>query len=261
VSSDSDLSGLDSASKPADLPLPHPRLPDLFFGERALAPEFKTPFVPHDLSQVSREVVVAYGKPENVADDIRLLRNEISLRWLEAEGANDKTLAIVSPGREEGRTFVAANLAVSFSQVGKRVLLVDADMRRGRIHEMFGLSNTGGLSLILAGQPESDGLFTIPGLPGLTVIPSGPRPPNPSDLLAMPGLRALLEMARQSFDLVILDTTDWRQTPDVAPIAAASRGIVITTRLGQSRLGHVRTMRTSLQKVGVSIAASLVREF
>jgi protein-tyrosine kinase len=238
-----------------------PRLPDLVFPERSLAPEFKTPFVPHDLTQVSGEVVVAYGRPEEVADDIRLLRNEISLRWLEAEGAVDRTLAIVSPGRREGRTFIAANLAVSFSQVGKRVLLVDADMRRGRIHELFGLGNTGGLSLILSGQPEADGLFTIPGLPGLTVIPSGPRPPNPSDLLAMPSLRGLLEMARRSFDLVILDTPDWRQTPDVAPIAAASRGAVITARLGQSRLGHVRALRAGLQKIGVSVAASLVTEF
>ena len=246
---------------PRDMPLPHPRLPDLLFAERQVAPEFKAPFLPHDLTQVSGEIVVAYGKPEEVADDIRLLRNEISLRWLEAEGAVDKTLAVVSPGRAEGRTFIAANLAVSFSQVGKRVLLVDADMRRGRIHELFGLSNTGGLSMILSGLPEADGLFTVPGLPGLTVIPSGPRPPNAPDLLAMPSLRALLEMARRSFDLVVLDTPDWRETPDVAPIAAASRGIVITTRMGQSKLRHVRAMRKSLQKIGVSIAASLVMEF
>jgi receptor protein-tyrosine kinase len=246
---------------PDEAPRLHPRLPDLLFSERPLAPEFKTPFLPHDLTQVSGEVVVAYGKPEEVADDIRLLRNEISLRWLEAEGAVDKSLAIVSPGRQEGRTFIASNLAVAFSQVGKHVLLIDADMRRGRIHELFGLTNTGGLSLILSGQPEADGLFTIPGLPGLTVIPSGPRPPNPSDLLAMPCLRTLLDMARQSFDLVILDTPDWRQSPDVAPIAAASRGVVMTTRLGRSKLRHVRAMRTSLQKIGVSTAASLVMEF
>src|SRR5690606_31913587 len=114
----------------------------------------------------SGEVVVAYGKPEEVADDIRQVRNEIDLRWLQAEGAVDKTLALVSPDREEGRTFMAANLAVSFSQVGKRVLLIDADLRRGRIHELFGLPNTGGLSMVLTGNTEVEALYSIPGLAG-----------------------------------------------------------------------------------------------
>ena len=230
-------------------------------GSRAIAPEFKSPFLVRSNSQVSGEVVVAYGKPEEVADDIRQVRSEIDLRWLQAEGAVDKTLAVVSPDRGEGRTFVAANLAVAFSQVGKRVLLIDADLRRGRIHEMFGLPNTGGLSIVLTGNTEVEALYSISGLPGLTIIPSGPRPPNPSDLLSMPGLRNLLEMARRSFDLVVLDTPDWRQCPDVPAIAAAARGVVITTRLAQSKTRHVGALRKGMKKIGVSVAASLVMEF
>ncbi len=85
--------------------------------KRDLIPEFKSPFLVPSTSQVSGEVVVAFGKPEDVADDIRQVRNEIDLRWLQAEGAVDKTLAVVSPDREEGRTFVAANLAAPFPRL------------------------------------------------------------------------------------------------------------------------------------------------
>ena len=252
--------GMMKKSIEEDTPGSSRRLPEATSG-RAIAPEFKSPFLKPASSQVSGEIVVAYDNPKDVADDIRHLRSEIDLRWLQAEGAVDKTLAVVSPDREEGRTFVATNLAVAFSQVGRRVLLIDADLRRGRIHELFGLPNTGGLSILLTGNTEVEALYSIPGLPGLTIIPSGPRPPNPSDLLSMPGLRGLLEMARRSFDLVVLDTPDWRQSPDVPAIAAAARGVVITTRLAQSRTRHVSALRKGMRKIGVSVAASLVMEF
>lgn len=237
------------------------RVPEVAASSRLPATEFKNPFLTPNASQVSGEIVVAYGKPEDVADDIRQVRNEIDLRWLRAGGAVCKTVAVVSPDRNEGRTFVAANLAVAFSQVGKRVLLIDADLRRGRIHELFGLPNTGGLSIVLTGNTEAEALYSIPGLPGLTIIPSGPRPPNPSDLLAMPSLPGLLSQARRSFDLIVLDTPDWRESPDVPAIAAAAGGVVITTRLAQSKTKHVSALRNAMRTMGLSVAASLVMEF
>ena len=247
--------GMMKKSIEEDTPGSSRRLPEATSG-RAIAPEFKSPFLKPASSQVSGEIVVAYDNPKDVADDIRHLRTRPY-----RPRTNGKALAVVSPDREEGRTFVATNLAVAFSQVGRRVLLIDADLRRGRIHELFGLPNTGGLSILLTGNTEVEALYSIPGLPGLTIIPSGPRPPNPSDLLSMPGLRGLLEMARRSFDLVVLDTPDWRESPDVPAIAAAARGVVITTRLAQSRTRHVSALRKGMRKIGVSVAASLVMEF
>ena len=117
----------------------------------ALSRQFDYPFLQPGESSVSDEVVAAYRPFTHQVEELRALRSQLMLRWFDAE-AERKTLAIVSPERGEGRSFIAANLAVVFSQLGERTLLIDADMRNPRQHTMFAVSNRLGLSETLAGR-------------------------------------------------------------------------------------------------------------
>ena len=96
----------------------------------------------------------------------------------------------MSPGSGEGRSYITANLAVLFSQMGKRTLVIDADLRKPRQHRIFGLPGKIGLSALLAGRAGAEVMCDIPQLPGLTVLPAGVLPPNPQELLSRPRLPA-----------------------------------------------------------------------
>jgi Mrp family chromosome partitioning ATPase len=138
------------------------------------------------------------------------------LRWFKLD-LRLKHLAIVSPGREEGRTYLAANLAVVFSQLGERTLLIDADMRHPRQHVLFGLPNRGGLSSLLAGRAGADVIELVAPLTNLSVLPAGPQPPNPQELLGRPVFQNFLAELDKEFDVVIIDTPACLRCVDGGP--------------------------------------------
>ena len=107
------------------------------------------------------------------------------MRWFNPETRHN-ALAIMSPGAGEGRSFIAANLAIVFSQLGERTLLVDADLRTPSQQDLFKLGNNGGLSGLMANRVGSDAITRVPPLPGLYVLPAGAVPPNPQELLGRP---------------------------------------------------------------------------
>ena len=127
------------------------------------------------------------------------------LRWFDAE-TERKALAIVSPSHGEGRSFIAANLAIVFSQLGERTLLVDADLRTPCQHELFKLGNTPGLSGLLAGSSNHHAVLRVPSLPGLSVLPAGAVPPNPQELLGRPAFVEAVYTLSRDFDVIIIDT-------------------------------------------------------
>jgi receptor protein-tyrosine kinase len=119
--------------------------------EFALARQFDHPYLQRGESKVSEEVVAAYEPFSPQVEALRAVRGQLMLRWLDAEPAS-KALAILSAARKEGRSFIAANLAVVFAQLGARTLLIDADLRQPCQHRLFGLDNRAGLSAVLSGR-------------------------------------------------------------------------------------------------------------
>src|SRR5262249_10616912 len=139
-------------------------------------------------------------------------------------------LAVVSPCRGEGRSYLAANLAVVFSQLGERTLLIDADMRTPRQHVMFNLENRAGLSTILSGRADMQVIEHIVPLLDLSIMPSGPVPPNPQELLGRPLFRKLLADVAQEFDIVILDPPAGNANADAQTVAARAGGALMVAR-------------------------------
>ena len=194
-----------------------------------------------------------------MVEQLRALRSQLMLRWFDAE-AQRKALAIVSPGNGEGRSFIAANLAIVFSQLGERTLLIDADLRTPRQHELFRLGNNAGLSGLLAARPNAAAVVRIPSLLGLSVLPAGAIPPNPQELLGRPAFIETLHTLSRDFDVVIIDTPAASKYADSQTIAVRAGAALMLARKNQSSLPDMAQLARSLQQSGATLLGSVLND-
>jgi len=226
--------------------------------QQALSRQYDYPYLMPGDERVSEEVIAAFKPFSPVVEQLRALRSQLMLRWFDAE-AGHKTLAVVSAGRGEGRSFTAANLAVVFSQLGERTLLIDADLRNPRQHQLFRLENKLGLSSLLAGRAElGEAVTRIPGLIDLSILPAGATPPNPQELLARPVFNALMATVQGHYDIVVVDTPAGAETADNQTIAARTRGAVVVARRDLSLAPQLQTLVASLQHAGVAVVGAVL---
>lgn len=226
--------------------------------QQALSRQYDYPYLMPGDERVSEEVIAAFKPFSPVVEQLRALRSQLMLRWFDGE-AGHKTLAVISASRAEGRSFTAANLAVVFSQLGERTLLIDADLRNPRQHQLFKLDNKLGLSSLLAGRATlADSVIRIPGLIDLSVLPAGATPPNPQELLARPVFNALMATASGQYDIVIIDTPAGTETADSQTIAARARGAVVVARKDQSLAPALQGFVSSLQHSGVAVVGAVL---
>jgi protein-tyrosine kinase len=225
----------------------------------ALASQFDYPYLPAGDNSLSHELVAAYKPFSPVVEQLRALRSQLMLRWFDAE-RDRKALAVVSPGSGEGRSFIAANLAIVFSQLGERTLLIDADLRAPRQHQLFKLGNGAGLSGLLAGRANSDAVVRIPTLLGLSVLPAGAVPPNPQELLGRPAFIETLQTLARDFDVVIIDTPAGQQYADAQTVAARAGAAIMLARKDSSALGDLAQLAGNIQQSGATLVGSLLND-
>jgi succinoglycan biosynthesis transport protein ExoP len=169
-----------------------------------------------------------------------------------------KLVAITSVLPQEGKTATAVNLAVVLAQLGRRVLVVDADLHRSRVHEMFGVSNQAGLVSILAEGMEPSRVIVKTSVPGVFVVPAGPETPNPSALLSSEDMRQFLELAAANFDHVVIDTPPVLATSDVLVFGQHTDGVVLCVRAGVTPRDQVKRVRDKLLRGGIPILGVLL---
>jgi receptor protein-tyrosine kinase len=228
--------------------------------QQALSRQYDYPYLMPGDERIDEEVVAAFKPFSPIVEQMRALRSQLMLRWFDAE-VGHKTLAVVSAGRGEGRSFTAANLAVVFSQLGERTLLIDADLRNPSQHKLFRLSNKLGLSSLLAGRAEQGETVTrIAGLIDLSVMPAGATPPNPQELLSRPLFNALMASLQGQYDIIVVDTPAGADSADCQAIAARTRGALVVARKDIASAPQVHNLVASLQHAGVAVVGSVLNK-
>ncbi|HMM54766.1 MAG TPA: chain length determinant protein tyrosine kinase EpsG [Candidatus Desulfobacillus sp.] len=228
--------------------------------QHALARQFDYPYLQPGEGTVSESLVAAYRPFSPQVEALRALRSQLMLRWFNAEYGR-KALAIASPARGEGRSFLAANLAIVFSQLGERTLLIDADMRAPRQHALFGFDYRGGLSTFLSGRDETPALARIPMLADLTVMPAGPVPPNPQELLGRPAFANLLANLAVEYDVILIDTPAVESGADAQAIAAHAGAALLLARKDHTALAALQGLSTGLQEAGAKVLGAVLTDF
>ena len=227
--------------------------------EQALSRQFDYPYLSRGESKVAEEVVAAYNPFAPQVEALRALRSQLVLRWFDSETAH-KALAITSPGRHEGRSWLTANLGVVFSQLGERTLVVDADMRSPRQHLLFGVENRAGLSAALSGRGTPDIIQRVPALRDLSVLPAGTVPPNPQELLARTSFGQLLQQLGAEYDVILIDTPAGSQFADGQTVAVRAGGALMVAQRNTSRIGLLRSYADMLQQAGASVVGSVLTD-
>ncbi|HEU4709065.1 MAG TPA: chain length determinant protein tyrosine kinase EpsG [Methylophilaceae bacterium] len=226
----------------------------------ALARQYHYSYLLKNNHVVSDELVAAYQPFSPQVESMRALRSQLMLRWFSDEAKN-RSLAIVSPGSKEGRSYLAANLAIVFSQLGERTLLIDANMRHPRQHKLFKLENSSGLSSILSGRADANTIQRVASFMDLSVLTAGPIPPNPQELLGRPIFDSLLASASQDYDMIIIDTPPAANCADAHIISMHTGGALIVARQNNSSLRSVHKMADGMAQLGVSLVGTVLTEF
>lgn len=231
--------------------------------DQALSQQFDYAYLSEADASLSPELVAAYQPFSRAGENLRAVRSQLMLRWLN-NAATGKALAVVSPGAGEGRSFCAANLAIVFAQQGQRTLLIDADLRarpNRAQHALFRLRHKAGLSDVLADRATFEGAAqAVPSLPGLVVLSAGVVPPNPQELLGRPGFERLLHKAASQFDLILIDTPSVGAFADAEIIAARAGAALLVARLNQTLVAAATQLAHRLQDNGVSLVGSVLND-
>lgn len=224
----------------------------------ALSLQFDYPYLqPGPNRPISGEVVAAYRPFSQEGEALRALRSQLQLRWFDEVGKRT-SLAIVGTSRGEGRSYLAANLAVTFAQLGERTLLIDADLREPRQHKLFKIENQSGLSNLLAGRMQEQVVTFVYGIPGLAVLPSGPTPPNPAELLSRPALARIFHQSMSTFDVVVVDTPAIASGTDAMMLARAAGAALFVARTNMTRMAHFNEAVDAMSGGGINVVGSVL---
>lgn len=228
--------------------------------QSALAKQYDFPHLLPGTGGISNEIIVAYEPFHPRAEELRALRTQLSIRWSNA-GVRHRVLAIASPGPGEGRSYVAANLAAVFSQLGERTLLIDADLRAPRQHRIFDVPDRIGLSAVLAGRADRSAVVPVPQFGTLSLLPAGARPPNPQELLSRRALAGLLQELRTEFDVIFIDTPPATRYADAQSVAFQAGSAMVLARKDRTRLADTAGVVRQLSDTGARIVGTVLNAF
>jgi protein-tyrosine kinase len=227
---------------------------------QALAKQYEFPYLVSGPDGVSKELIAAWDPFHPVVEELRALRTQLLIRWHNPE-AGRRTLAICSASAREGRSFIAANLAVVFSQLGQRSLLIDADFRAPRQQAIFNISDRFGLSSVLSGRADLSAAVPVTGITGLSVLPAGPLPPNPLELLSRPNFATLLGKAASEYDIILIDTPAVTEYSDAQCITFRAGDALLISRKDQTRVAETERAVRDLTDATARIVGTVMNAF
>lgn len=202
------------------------------------------------------EMIACFHRPKStVAEAYRSIRTAL---YFGTRGQEHKVIQVTSADAGDGKTTLVCNLAVSIAQSGKKVLLVDADFRRSRLHEMFGIDRAQGISSVMSGKSElTDAIFPT-GVENLWLLPCGPRPSNPSELLTSERFKELLDVLRTKFDTILIDTPPLLAVTDPSAVAPRADSVLLVMRITKHVRPNALRARQALDALGANVLGVVV---
>jgi protein-tyrosine kinase len=226
--------------------------------DQVLALQFNYPYLQAGQGSYSEELVAAYQPFSKQVEALRALRSQLMVRWF---NQRNKSLAIVSSNAGEGVSYLSANLAVMFSQLGERTLLIDANMRDPRQRKIFNLKQSLGLSDVIAGRSGLEVVSKVEYFEDLSVLGAGTIPPNPQELLNRPRFSHFLNYARNKYDVVLIDTSPAKVSADAQVTVAHCGGALLISRLNHTRLADINEARNQIEVTGARVVGAVINEF
>lgn len=197
------------------------------------------------------DTLLAVSNPADLSiEALRSLRTSLHFAMMEAK---NNILMISGPSPGIGKSFVSANMAAVVAKAGQKVLVIDADMRKGRMERQMAVSPKPGLSDYLSGQASIESLIKLPGVEGLAFIGRGEVPPNPSELLMHPRFTQLMDWASKNYDLVIVDTPPILAVTDAAIVGAHAGTSLLVGRFGQNAVKEIEVTKQRFEQNGIEI--------
>ena len=202
------------------------------------------------------ELVILTRPKANISEDIRTIRT--NLQFTSAE--ESQVLLVTSSVPGEGKSFVSSNLAAAFAGVGETTLLIDSDLRLGRLHKIFGVSNKKGLSNLLVERDVTRCTDYIKktDISNLYVITRGTVPPNPSELLNSANAKKIVELFRENFDRIIFDGVPINGLPDSLIVAGLADRVIIVCSANYTKIEELADTKKALEKIDANIAGVVV---
>ena len=212
---------------------------------------------------MKKELIVSRDPKSPISEIIRTLRT--NLQFFSAKGKL-KSLLVTSTMPSEGKSWVSSNLAIAFAQAGKRVILIDADMRKGRVYNMFEISQTPGLSNYLSGMGENEEdeagdiikYLQATEVENLLIMPAGNVPPNPSELLGTERMVEMLEKMKEISDIVIVDGTPNQLVTDSLIISRLVDATLIVTADKKTKKEDLKRVVNNIEQIGGKIAGIVI---
>jgi capsular exopolysaccharide synthesis family protein len=208
-------------------------------------------------AEVARRLATHFDPRSPVAEAYRSLRT--NLAFARAHEAM-RVLVLTSPGPADGKSTTVANLAITFAQQGQRTLLIDGDLRRAVLDKMFKVPRSPGLTDVLVGQQRLANVVHTTEIENLSVVGSGPFPPNPSELLGSSAMRDVLRDAQGEFDVVLIDSPPLLAVTDAAVLATMADGAILVIRVGSTAKAAVRRAVAQLQTVHGRIVGAVLND-
>jgi len=202
------------------------------------------------LQNNKRHLIALLNPRSPVTESYRALRTNIDFSSVDEQ---TRVIMVTSAGPEEGKSTVVGNLAVTYAQDERRVLLIDADMRKPTVHRTFQLSNRYGLSSFLSRQIDLENAIQESGVPNLNVMTAGPIPPNPAEMLNSNSMTKLMEQLRESYDVVLIDTPPILAVTDAQLLASKSDGVLMVINAGKVKKEVVLKAKENLTRVNARI--------
>lgn len=209
-------------------------------------------------TQKNGVMLVTFAEPKHiVSEQFRTVRTNIEFAGAALEKC--QVIMFTSSAMSEGKSTVSANVAVTWAQAGKKVLLIDADLRRPTVQATFRKLNLDGVTTVLTGKTKADQVVEDTYVTNLSVITSGPVPPNPSELLNSKRMVRLIDWARERFDIVVLDAPPVLAVSDVQVLVPKTDGVVVVANMGKTLKGDLRRTIEVLKLANAKILGSVER--